>query len=180
MIFDFPSDHPLSYIQIIGYIGMAVGIFAFAQKSDLRLKLSMVVMTSILVLHFILLGRYVAAISAASAGMRAGLSLVPFVMRHRHYFAAFFVIITSIMGFYTYVQWFDALPFITAIMGTFSLFYLRGIWLRVSLLIGGALWFVHNILALSYGPAIMEVIMFSVNTMTIYRLHLDIKKPRSF
>jgi len=179
MIFDLPLNHPLSYVQIIGYVGMALGIFAFSQKSDVRLKLSMVAMTSVLVIHFVLLGRFVAAVSATSAGLRAGLSLVPFVMRHRHYFAVVFAVLTIILGVYSYARWFDILPFITALMGTFGFFYLSGIWLRINLLIGGVLWFGHNILALSYGPAVMEFVMFIANAITIYRLSLDVKKPQS-
>ena len=176
MIFDLPLEHPLSFVQIIGYIGMALGVLTFLQKDDVRLKLSMVVMTSVLIIHFVLLGRYVAAVSAAMAGSRAGLSLLPFVMKHRHYFASLFVVLTCVLGFLTYSRWFDLLPFITALIGTYSFFYLKGLWLRYSLLIGGALWLAHNILAQSYGPAVMEAFILSANVITITRLRIDQKK----
>ncbi|MFK7839618.1 MAG: YgjV family protein [Bdellovibrionales bacterium] len=176
IVFSLPSDHPLSYIQIVGYIGMALGIFVFLQRDDRRLKLSMVVMTAVMVIHFVLLGRYVAAISAASAGSRAGLSLIPFVMRHRHYFAAFFVVLTCVLGVVTYSEWFDSLPFMAALLGTYSFFYLKGLWLRCSLLVGGTFWLLHNIMALSYGPAVMEVFILSANAYTIFILLHERKK----
>ncbi|MGH1398571.1 MAG: YgjV family protein [Alphaproteobacteria bacterium] len=175
VVFDYPPEHPFSYIQIIGYLGMMLGVFAFSQKDDARLKALMVCMTLVLVVHFSLLGSYVAAVSSCLAGSRAGLSLVPFVMRRRHWFAALFVVLTCGLSAYTYTRWIDVFPFFTAIFGTFAFFYLRGVRMRMAFVAIGSLWLTHNVLAQSYGPAVMEVFIMSANLVTIYRLRRDAK-----
>ena len=176
MLLDLPPEHPLSYIQIIGYIGMALGVFTFLQKDDVRLKLSMIAMTSVLIIHFVLLGRYVAAVSCLMSALRAGLSLIPFAMKHRHYFVALFVILSCLLGVYTYQSPIDVLPFITAVLGTFAFFYLSGIRMRIAFVVIGSIWLTHNILAQSYGPMVMEAFIMTANIITIIRLRADDKK----
>lgn len=176
MIFDLPLEHPLSFVQIIGYVAMILGIIAFSQKNDVRLKILMVCMTIALIAHFVLLETYVAAVSSFLAGSRAGLSLVPFVMRRRHFFTVIFVLLACVMSYYTYTGWLDIFPFVTATLGTFVFFYLYGIRMRYGFVFIGGLWLIHNILAQSYGPAVMEAFILTANIITIIRLHLDHKK----
>jgi len=167
--------HPFSYIQILGYIAMILGIAAFLQKDDVRLKMIMACMAIVIVVHFSLLGAYVAAVSATLAGSRALLSLNPYVMRKRHYFVAGFVLLTIVLSAYTYTRWIDIFPFITGTLGTFALFYLRGVALRWGFASIGTLWLLHNILAQSYGPLVMEMFILTANLVTIYRLKRDEK-----
>ena len=176
LVFSSDPYHPLSLVQIIGYVGMALGVITFLQKSDVRMKIYMVVMTTILCVHFTLLGRYMAAISAVLAGSRAGLSIFDFVRKNAHSFAAVYFVITCIVAYITYESWIDILAFMATLNGTFAFFYLQGLWLRFALLFGGALWLIHNILALSYGPLVMEAFILLANITTIYRLRGDQKK----
>lgn len=162
--------HPFSYIQIIGYAAMLIGITAFLQKDDTRLKLFMATMAVVIVFHFSLLGAFVAAVSATLAGSRALLTLNPYIMKNRHIVAAAFILLTTALSLYTYTRPLDILPFITATLGTFALFYLRGIEMRWGFVFIGTIWLIHNILAHSYGPAIMEIFILSANLITIHRL----------
>ena len=170
-----PPEHPLSYIQIIGYIAMALGIAAFSQKDDVWLKVLMVCMTAVLITHFVLLGTYVAAVSSFIAGSRAGLSLLPWVMKRRRSFTIGYVALTCVLSALTYTQWLDVFPFMTAMIGSYALFYLSGLKLRYAFVVMGGLWMLHNILAQSYGPAVMEAFILTANLITIYRLMRDEK-----
>lgn len=161
---------PFSLAQILGYMGMVMGIFAFLQKDDTRMKLIITGMAGILVAHFIMLGAYVAAVSAGLAGSRAGLSLMAFVKRHVHAFAAFYVIAALVLGFAVYTGPIDILPLIAAIIGTYAFFYAQGLKMRFALLIGTSVWIAHNALAGSYGPLLMEIFILIANLTTIIRM----------
>ena len=176
MLFDLPAEHPFSIVQLIGYVGMALGIFAFSQKDDLRMKIGMVVMTCVLIVHFMMLGSYVAAVASGLAGTRAALSTLPFARKHAHCFVAFFVIVSCVFSALTYEQWIDIFPFLTMISGTFALFYLHGLRLRYAFVCIGLLWLLHNAFAQSYGPLVMEFFILSANILTIIRLRRDTKK----
>lgn len=168
-------EHPFSLPQIIGYLGMSIGVLTFFQKDDRRMKVGMIAMSVVLATHFVMLERFVAAIGSVMAGTRAALSLFSFVHHHAHYFTFFFLCITCVFAYLTYARWIDIFPFMAMICGTFAFFYLHGILLRCVFVFIGCLWLTHNILALSYGPAVMEVFILIANITTIFRLRMDQK-----
>ncbi len=54
--------------QILGYVALVLGVAAFSQKSDTRLKVLISCEGFVYVAHFILLGNYPASCSAAVQG----------------------------------------------------------------------------------------------------------------
>lgn len=170
---------PFSMVQIIGYVGMVLGVVAFLQKNDVRMKVLVAVMGCVLCAHFMMLERFVAAFAALLAGSRAGLSIFKWVRMRAHYFSAFYIIVTLLLLYFTYESWVDILAFLASFIGIIAFFYLHGLWLRYVLLLGGACWFLHNVLALSYGPAMMEAFIIIANMVTIYRLQIAHKSPLS-
>lgn len=171
--------HPLSLPQILGYIATIFGIIGFQQKDDTKLRIFVCCMSVFIVSHFILIGSYAAAFSAGLAATRWGLSIFATVRKYAHFLVPLYVALFIGGGYITYTTWLDVLPVIASISGTFALFYCSGLRLRVVLLIGGTLWIVHNLLALSYGPFVMESFIFFSNAIMIYRFVIERKKlPR--
>lgn len=162
---------PFSLTQIIGYIGMALGILAFLQKNDTHMKILIVGVAICLVSHFILLGAYVAAFASCLAGTRAGISIFPLVRRNANYVAPVFVVLTVVTAIAVYERPIDILPMLAALNGTYAFFYLEGFRMRCAILVGTCLWLVHNLLAHSYGPLIMEGFILTANLITIFRMH---------
>lgn len=170
---------PLSLPQILGYIATVFGIIGFQQKDDTKLKIFVLLMSGFIVSHFILMESYTAALSAALAASRWGLSIFVAVRQRAHIFVPFFVALFVISGVLTFEHWYDALPPLASICGTFGLFYFTRIRLRLILLFGGSLWLTHNIFAMSYGPMVMEGFIFFSNAIMIIRFSIENKKlPR--
>lgn len=170
---------PFSFVQILGYIAMVLGIVALLQKNDTRLKIIMMCMAMIVSVHFYLLGSYVGAVGAALSGTRAGLSIFQKIRDRRLFFFIFFAGLTIVLGILTYQRPLDLLPLIASINGSYAFFYLEKLPMRYFMLFGTTLWLIHNIMALSYGPAIMEMFILSANLITIYRLRTDNKNLTS-
>lgn len=171
--------HPLSLPQILGYIATVFGIIGFQQKDDTKLKLYVLAMSGFIVAHFVLMGSFAAALSAALAASRWGLSIFTAVRARAHIFVPLFVLVFTASGYLTYEHWYDALPPFGSICGTFGLFYFTRLKLRLILLFSGTMWLVHNIASLSYGPIAMESFIFLSNAVMILRFWLEDKKlPR--
>jgi uncharacterized membrane protein (UPF0136 family) len=170
---------PLSLPQILGYIATIFGIIGFQQKDDTKLKIFVLMMSAFIVSHFLLMGSYTAAISAALAASRWGLSIFVAVRKRAYIFVPLYVMLFIICGALTFERWYDALPPLASICATFGLFYCNRLRLRLILLFASSLWLTHNIFALSYGPIIMEGFIFLSNAIMIVRFALEDKKlPR--
>lgn len=167
---------PLSLPQILGYCATVLGITAFLQKDDMRLRGFISAMSVLLITHFILMGSYTAALSAALAASRWWLTIFPWVRSRGRYFVPFYVCAFLTTAFFTYERWFDLLPPMASIGGTFALFYLHRLKMRLVLMCGGSLWCLHNVMALSYGPAVMEAFMIVSNITMMTRMVLEQRK----
>lgn len=178
-MFSADVTHPLSLPQILGYIATLFGIIGFQQKDDTKLRIFVCCMSSFIVAHFILMGSYAAAVSAALAMSRWALSIFAVVRKYAHILVPLYIILFIGGGYLTYERWIDVLPVIASISGTYALFYCSRLRLRLVLLFGGSFWIAHNLLALSYGPLVMEAFIFMSNALMIYRFIMENKKlPR--
>ncbi|EEX36124.1 hypothetical protein VIB_002438 [Vibrio metschnikovii CIP 69.14] len=61
-------------------------------------------------------------------------------------------------------------------IGTFAIFMLRGVSMRIAFLIGACCWLTNNILIGSIGGTLLELTVIMVNSVTIYRLLRDQKR----
>ncbi len=168
--------NPWSFPQVLGYLATVFGVIGFQQKNDVKLRLFVLCMSACIVSHFILMGSYAAAISAGLAATRWGLSIFTSVLKYAKYLVPFYILLFVGTGYITYERWFDVLPIIASITGTYGLFYCHRLKLRIILLIGGAFWMAHNFFALSYGPFVMEMFIFLSNLTMIVRLLAENKK----
>ncbi|EQM43604.1 bacterial inner membrane family protein [Vibrio parahaemolyticus 3256] len=118
-------------------------------------------------LHFLLLGSMVSALSALLSALRTTTAI--FVSSKR--VAAVFIVISLVSGFWVAEQWRDLWPIIGTVIGTYSVFCLSGIRMRIGFLLGASCWLTNNILVGSIGGTLLEMTVIVMNLLTIYRLH---------
>ncbi len=158
--------------QIFGLFSFAIGLFAFYQKKDAKLKLWMAVLCLMNVFHFILLSSFSSAFCAAVSMVR---NLITIKVRSRLVMVVF--LLFSCVGFLTIQRQSEVLGGVLGIcVGTYSLFMLDGIRLRLGLLTGSLLWLGNNIALGSIGGSLLEACSATMNIVTLYRLYCDRKK----
>ncbi len=155
-----------SYAQLIGYVSFVLGVLAFLQKSDGRLKVLIAAESLVYGVHFVLLGNLAAAATAVIAGARSLLSL-----KTRSLMVAVAVVAINIAAGVvlagTGPGW---LPVIATCAATIAMFTMQGVALRLVLLTSTLLWLANNILSGSIGGTALESVIAAVNGSTVVRM----------
>lgn len=152
--------------QCVGYVAFVLGVAAFLQKSDRRLKFLNAGETLAYTMHFALLGNPAASISAF---ISTGRSLL--AMRYRSAYLAFAIIALNVaIGAWVVTHWTGWLPILGSGLTTFAVFLLEGVRMRVVILGATLLWLVNNILSGSIGGTTLEAIIALANISTIARM----------
>ncbi len=158
--------------QALGFVSFALGVSAFFQKDDRKLKIVMLIFNLNHLLHFFLLGSMTSALSAALSALRTGSS----IYTSSKYVAAVFIVLGFGLGLKLADNWWDMWPILGSAIGTYAVFMLQGIAMRVAFIIGAVCWLINNIIVGSIGGALLEMTLLSVNSFTIYRLMNDKKQ----
>ena len=154
--------------QWAGYAAFGLGIAAFLQTSDVRLKLLNAAETVAYTVHFAMLGNPAAA---ASAFISCGRSLL--AIRYRSTVLAFvFVALNVAVGARMTTGWASWLPVAGASLSTVAVFLLQGVPMRLTILAATLLWLANNILSGSIGGTVLELLIALANTSTIVRMSL--------
>ena len=156
----------VSPAQLVGYVALVLGVSAFLQKSDTRLKILISGESLAYVAHFILLGNYSASGSAAVSFLRNLIS----VKYRSPWWVAVFVAINIAVGVVFAKGGAGWLPVIASCLASGAVFLLRGVPMRVILLVCTLLWLVNNVLSGSVGGTVLEAIIAVSNVTTIVRL----------
>jgi len=156
----------LAPAQLAGYVALALGVSAFLQRDDRRLKLLIAAECFVYVAHFLLLGRPPAASSAFVSGVRNLLSL-----RFRSaWLAAASVGANVAIALAISTRGTGWIPVIGSCLGAIAVFTLRGIPMRLLLLSSTALWLTNNLLSHSVGGTILETLIAAASITTILRM----------
>jgi hypothetical protein len=152
--------------QALGLVGFFVSLAGYTSASDRRLKVMMTIGLVFLTVHFMVFGAWLVALNLTLNTGRTWLSL------HRRGFRWFIAIATvqlavslPLMGAVR-----DVFPVAGSIMGTYALFCLSGVQLRVALLITTGLWFVNNLLWGSIGAMLLDFMNALANLVAIRRI----------
>jgi len=155
----------LSPAQVAGYIAFVLGVAAFFQKADRRLKVLLAAESLIYALHFFLLGNPTASATALISSFRSALTV-----RYRSLLLAAAIIAVNLGAAMALaksgVGW---LPVIGSCAATVAMFTMSGIPLRSVLLGSTLLWLANNILSGSIGGTLLESLIAIVNFSTIVR-----------
>ena len=158
--------------QGLGFLSFALGIYAFYQKDDKKLKVVMFIFSLNHALHFLLLGSIVSTLSAMLSAIRTGAAI--YVSSKR--VAAFFIIIGLSSGIYLADSIWALWSVLGMCLGTYSVFVLKGIPMRIGFLLGAMCWLTNNISVGSIGGSLLEATLITVNIITIIRLLREQKK----
>lgn len=157
----------LNLAQFFGMISFTLGVLCFYQRDDKRLKMMMLLLQLNNVLHFGLLGAWTASLSALIAVGRTGLALRTRSRRLSY----LFIVLSVVLGFLVSDRWTDIFPILGTCMGTYALFCLSGIAMRLAFLLGACFWLTNNIIVGSLGGTLLEATLIAVNLNTIRRLY---------
>jgi len=161
-----------SFAQALGFVSFALGISTFYQKDDRKLKIIMLIFNINHLIHYFLLGSMTSALSAALSAARTGTS----IYTSSKYAAAVFVVLGLGLGLKIADHWWDLWPIVGTIIGTYAVFMLKGIIMRIAFLTGGVCWLINNIIVGSIGGTMLEATLICINLLTIYRLVGDKRK----
>ncbi len=159
----------LDIAQALGFLSFGLGIMCFFQKNDLSLKIIMLTMNLNMVVHFALLDAWTASIASGLSAIRTCLS----IKYSSRLMAYMFIVVIAGLGIYASSNLQDLIPILAACVGTYALFCLSGISMRLAFLFGALCWLTNNILVGSIGGTLLEITLLSVNLSTIYRLYRD-------
>lgn len=156
----------LAPAQLVGYLAFFLGVVAFAQRIDWRLKLLVATECVVYAVHFALLGNNPASASAAIAAVRMFAAL----KTRSPYVAAFFLGINLILGLVLARDWTAVFAIMAGLSGTVGVFFCTGIGMRLLLLGATLCWLTNNILSGSIGGTLLESTIAAVNATTMFRL----------
>lgn len=163
---------PFSLAQCLGYVAFVLGVSAFLQRHDRRLKLLNCAQSSVYTLHFLMLDSPALAVSALVAALRSGTAA--FVMRR--WLVAPFVALNLAAGAMVVETATDWLPVLGFVIGTVSVFLLEGIPLRVGMFLSSAVVMIAAWISGSIGGVALEASIASANLVTILRIRMATPK----
>ena len=164
--------HYYSFPQCVGYVAFILGVTAFLQKNDRRLKVFVAGESFAYVAHFVLLGNFPASASAFVSGTRSLLSL----KSRSPYLAGAIVAVNLGFGIVLAKTPLGWLPVIASSVGTLAVFLMQGIPMRVALFVATLLWLANNIISGSIGGTLLELVIATVNIWTMTRLFIAREK----
>jgi len=164
----------LTPAQLVGYLALVLGVSAFLQKSDTRLKVLIALESIAYVVHFILLGNYPASGSALVSCVRNLTS----IKSRASVWIAVFIAINVVIGTLFAKGFTGWLPITASCLATVAIFRMQGVAMRFVLLVCTLLWLVNNILSGSIGGTVLEAIIAVVNVSTIIRLSVEETRHR--
>jgi hypothetical protein len=152
--------------QCVGYVAFVLGVTAFLQRHDRRLKWFSGCQTLAYALHFFLLGNPAAASSSLLSSMRSFIAI-----RYRSMWLVVVIITLNVaIGAAVVRTPFGWLPVIGACIGTYSVLRLQGLTMRMMLFVGTILWLTNNILSGSIGGTGLEAFIGVANLSTMARM----------
>jgi hypothetical protein len=158
--------NPLSPAQLTGYLAFALGVIAFLQKDDRRLRAMVGLQAFSYAVHFLLLGSDAAAVASLVTTVRAVLSLYT-----RSPVVAIAILIVNIgLAFVTVTGPVGWLPVAASSAGTLAFFFFVGIPMRLVLLGSTGCWLVNNVILGSIGGTLLELLIGVANGATCFRL----------
>lgn len=152
--------------QLLGLLSFLIGLYAFSQKSDHKLKVSLGCLFICQTLHFYFLG----VPTAAAANFLSFIRTIASVWLNKPYMGWLFIGLNIVWGGFLFTSPLGVLPIIAACLGTYGLFFLSGIKLRLAFMTGAICWIINNIIVGSIGGVLLETMVLVTNLITIVRL----------
>ncbi|EWH08410.1 hypothetical protein DS2_17452 [Catenovulum agarivorans DS-2] len=157
--------------QAFGILSFMIGACAFLQKNDQHLKVYLCFLFGCQTTHFYLLGAYTAVAANALSLIRTIIS----VRYSKAWLGIVFICANVFWGVLLYTTPISLLAIAGACFGTYAVFFLQGIPMRIAFILGAVSWLTHNLFVQSVGATLLEIMVIITNLITIYRLYNDNK-----
>jgi hypothetical protein len=158
--------HILSPAQLVGYLAFFLGVIAFLQKADRRLKQFSASQSLIYSVHFLMLGNLPACAASFLSSTRSALAL-----RYRSLMLGAVMVALNLAAGAVFVRtpagWF---PVIGSCIAAAAMFTVSGVPLRCALFCSTLLWLTNNIISGSIGGTMLEIAIAAINSSTIVRM----------
>lgn len=159
-------SHVLSPAQCLGYVALVLGVSAFLQRDDRRLRILNASQCLAYLIHFMLLGMGAAAMGSLIAMTRLLLSL----KTRSPWVAAVILVLGGALGIHMAHDFFTSLPVVATGLATLAIFFTSGVRMRQILLCCTFMWLTINLHGGSIGGTILECIIAMTNGFTIMRM----------
>ncbi|MCP4524020.1 MAG: YgjV family protein [Candidatus Gracilibacteria bacterium] len=173
-VLDIFQADPIS--QSLGILGFIASIITFYVVSDKYFVYMMIVASVFWGAHFFGLGLLSAAYINIFDVFKNAASLK---WKRNKQVTAGIVLIYLVIGYFTFDgELVSTIPIITSVLGTFILFFLEGIKLRLGFMVILILWFIYNYVGQSIGGVMSDLTLMIVGLIGIMRIvfHLEKKK----
>jgi hypothetical protein len=151
----------------VGYVAFVLGILAFLQTNDSRLKILNAVQSVVYAVHFGWLGIPSAAMSASVSAARNVAS-----MKTRALWVAMLFIVANVaLGLRFVKSPTDWLPIVGTCLSTVGFFMFRGIAMRLLLLSSTLCWLTNGVVTHSIGGTALESTIAVANVSTMLRMY---------
>lgn len=160
------------FAQAVGVLASAIVVFSFSRKHDDHLKFFIIFGNILFAAHFFMLDAYAGMLINMINAFRVGFSIK---FHKSNWMMWFFLGVYLIAGYVVYEEPKDLLPVLSSLLGTYSMFKLSGIKLRLVGMIGASSWLTYAIISHSIGGMITEIGIMLSNSATIIRLMKDKK-----
>ncbi len=155
--------------QCAGYVALVLGVGAFLNRDDKRMKLLLSVESVVYGAHYFMLGNLAAAGSAAISAGRTYLS----IKTRSLWLAAMAIVLNLGVGLKIAATGFAWLPIIASCAATIAFFTLDGMKLRLVLLTTTLMWLVNGYFSRSIGGVVLESLIATANATTLVRMGLE-------
>lgn len=156
--------------QLVSLVALGLCVAGFASRRDDRLFVLLIAANVAFALQFALFRSWVAAAVTLLVVLRV--VLVRRYYRHRLVMLAILAA-TAVVAWPTWQGWQDAPALAAGLAGTYGMFMLRGIAMRLWLALAASCWILSNTLAGSIGGVTAESLILVTNLFTVYRLWRD-------
>lgn len=163
-----PESYSMIAGQFFGLMALVLCVIAFSSKQDDRLLVLLLSANVAFALQFLVLGSWTAAALSLLVIGRIALA-----RRYPGSKGAMAVVLTAsgVATFFTWQGWADLPAVVAMVLGTVSMFMLRGIPMRIFLGLAALAWTFSHILVGSVGGTLAEALVLVTNAITIYRLY---------
>ena len=159
--------------QSIWLIAFLVSIYNFLFCKNKKFIFFTMIASLIWGIHFHIIGLTAAALIN---GVDVIKNILALKYERNKYLASLFVIVYIIIWFLTYNWYISLIPTLNAVLGTFLVFFVRGIWLNLGFIVVVMLWGVYNFLWHSIGGFMTDITLLFTWIIGVIRIMLEEKK----
>lgn len=166
-------------IQGIGFLALFFYTLSFQHKDRKKLLIWLLIGTVLWTIHYSFLNAWTGALLNAIEGFQA----LIFYQRDKKKWADsklwiyIFIFLFVIGGIVTWTNYYDALPIVAMILGTFALWNKETKLIRFFMLAPRPLYFIYNLVVGSYAGMVTEVLI--LLSILVGMLRLDIFKKKA-